>query len=304
MHADLMNALAVLDDFIKHRRMSGHAGVQLLERRFEYSYQENFRRKVRGEDYADYWATKRAYFDAVLAGALPKLQQLDAQLLAADLPLGLIDPTREHNLEVELTGERGTTALRFQVASPLTDAQRPQLDALVAAFDFALLATAWEQAGRRPARAGQFVPAIAVAATFPKYALALFLIRQMRSDVAHEMRAKLDARLVQLGRKIEPAMNEKLAAGQTWVDPSGLVSFAEKFGAQWQARLNEQNPAASIFNPYGPLHDERGRRTSSQAGATTAVMLFLNQHDNWPATAEYGRHTAAFEQWFHETTRY
>ena len=52
-----------------------------------------------------------------------------------------------------------------------------------------------------------------------------------------------------------------------------------------------------------PLHDARGRRTSTQAGLVTAVMLFLNKNAAW-ADSAYGRNTAAFEQWFRDAMRY
>ncbi len=283
--------------------MSGHAGVQLLERRFEYSYSESSRKIVRGDDYGAYWAAKRAYFDGVLAAAMPAMQQLDAQLVAANFPISLIDPAREHSLELELAGDRGTTTLRFQLASPLTEAQRAQLRDLVAPLDFALLAQTWERAGQPPAKAGQFVRAVAMASPFPSYALALFLIRQMRHEVADELRPKLAVRLNQLAEHIEQPMVEKIARGQLWVDPHALVSFAENFGSTWRETLLEQDPAKSVFNPYGPLHDARGRRTSTQAGLVTAVMLFLNKNATW-AESEYSRNTADFEQWFREAVRY
>jgi hypothetical protein len=286
--------------FSSEAHVSGHAGFILLESRFEYSYSENFRRKVHTDDYEKYWADKRSHFDAVIASSASIFEKFSSELLK--LKVEPISPSASDSQfeEIQFKGDRGDSTIRFLKPRSISESQLKELKAFAGKLEYASLAEAADKSGVSASASKGLIDAISVTKAFPKFALSIFLIRRMRKDVAAEMKPRLESALNSIVVKIEAPLNEKIAAGKIWVDPKQLVSFEQKFGVDAQSKLGEQDPTKSVFNPYGPLHDEVGRRTSAQYGMLVASILFLTNEKKWGEDPTFGKNTAEFETWFRE----
>ena len=97
---------------------------------------------------------------------------------------------------------------------------------------------------------------------------------------------------------IHDGFKDQLSKNLFWGEPADLISLKQKTGSRFDAIANETDPAKSVFNPYGPLFDDFGRRSSTQAGSLQISMLFLTQgawNDKSPLAGQRGQ----FEHWLH-----
>ncbi len=101
--------------------MSGSAGVAVLEEHVLYTYQESARRKLRPEEYDDYFRGRREGMLGAIQHAQPQFNQWRKAVSAAGIKLKPVpvfaELDGEHMIRVELSGERGSTELANPAAS-------------------------------------------------------------------------------------------------------------------------------------------------------------------------------------------
>ncbi|MDZ4084563.1 MAG: hypothetical protein U1E10_16585 [Bdellovibrionales bacterium] len=283
--------------------MSGSAGVVVLEEQVLYSYQESARRKLRPEDYHDYFQRRRDEMIGAIQLAQPQFNAWRKSVLAAGIKLKSVpvfaelDRDLESHIAIQLEGARGSTQLTVSLDGLHTAEQKEKLKQLSKSIEFEALYKRWSDAGSPAHNPMDFVRGAMDVRAFEKFTLAIAVTSTMRKQLQAGVIKELSARLDVLSKKAGPKFDEVVKSGEMWIDPSTLVSYKERFGSL-PSGDELLNPAASKFNFFGPLFDGHGGRTSKSFGAVAVSMLFLSNSKNWETDSTFGKNRGSFEAWF------
>ena len=299
--------------------VSGSAQFAYIEPEYLYSFKESTRKILRNKDYDSYFAGKRRLHKSVMKLALPQLQAFIAQLRAAKIAIvplvldqhsgaavsrsakDLVEQSQRGALELALEGSKGRTQILLQLKMPISGEQAALLLRLAKAVQFEALHQMWTKNNSPSAAETDFVDGLTLPRFYSKYSLALTLPAIMRAKELRYFEAAMRRQLTRVAPTIARGFAQHLKRKIVWVDPRQLVSMRVHKPKLYQRALT-RDPYASIFNPFGPLFDGVGRRSSARSGLLTYSMLFVSNKP-WNDHSPYASNRAGFESWLQQIVR-
>lgn len=291
--------------FSPEAQVSGSAGFAVLEENVLYSYQETARRKLRPEEYNDYFQGRREEMLAAIQQVQPQFFQWRKAVSASGIKLKPVpvfaELDGERMIRVELRGQRGTTELTMALDGSYKAGDQDQLTEklkeLSKTIEFETLAKKWSEAESVPYKSAAFIGGLMEVRSFEKFTIAMAINSTIRKELQPVVQKELSVRLDKVAEKISSPFSELVQKGEMWIDPKNLISYKERFESLPSGE-ELLNPAASKFNFFGPLFDKHGGRTSKRFGLVAISMLFLSKDKNWEEDTKFGKNRGQFENWF------
>jgi len=296
--------------------VSGNANISLLKPNLHYTFEENVRRTIHTDEYQEYWKRKNQYLRSVLNLAEAKFKDFNSEVKKNALPLvqldltksmpekastdvpSLIENSKTKSVRITIEGVKGTTDVTYQLQRELNEKEAKSLFALTQSLAFEGFADSWDKNDSPEAKNDTFIEGLVSAKYYDLYSLGLSLASIVRKEDAAIFKEALAGALDKLAPKIESGFQEAVQQKRFWLNVKDLIPLKTKMGKQF---LNhEEHPVEnSVFNFYGPLFDEFGRRTTARWGHFTVSLLFVSKKP-WNDKDPLGRNRGQFETWLQE----
>ncbi|HPH27528.1 MAG TPA: hypothetical protein PLA87_11820 [Pseudomonadota bacterium] len=303
--------------------VSGSHAIRFLEPNFIYEYEEGVRKAFfNEEDASSYFGSKRERSTRVFTAALPlfthffqEAQQQGIELL--DLRLRSLDRSALQSPAVQSAEQLVTkpddvyprlVKLDLQAGSArsgnvnhLLILLRKGVDAnqaswlwkRISALSYAELSNREAEIAKvSPDASKRFLPGTAAVRVGNKFALSVGMTDAIRPENEKRFAAQAEA----LATELLPALTSAFASEDLLPhfftgDHRKLISLQEKLGEKFP-----QSKQAELFNPYGPLLDRLGMRTSVQVGGLQVTLLLVVK-GQWGAAPSDPQLSSGLTQW-------
>jgi hypothetical protein len=295
-------AAALVVFYAKEAWVSGSHAIRFLEPKFIYEYDDGRRKSFHSsQDANEYFASKKQDSTKAFIAALPLFGQFFQDAAQHGVRLGELR-LRTLNQKALSNAPLGTPAELVGKATDeyprlvklnlnATDKQAYDSNHLILVLEKApdqnQATWLWEQAGTlRFAKISQrdaemaavseeatkrFQPGVAAVKMGSNFALAVGLTDELRPENAALFQAQAEALAKEIWPMLQSAFqNEELLKAFFTGDPKQLVSVEKKLG-----KRPDDKALAPLFNPYGPLLDALGMRSTVQVGGLRVGLLFV-----------------------------
>ncbi len=315
-------ALIVILFYSREAWVSGSHYVRFLEPKFIYEYDDGRRKSFRSAQDADeYFASKQQHSAAVFTAALPvftqffkdaahhgvRLGELQLRTLSqstlGNAPLSsvadLLNKTESYprlvklNLNAADKNSYDINHLLVVLQKAPNQKQAQWLWDHVTELRFVTLAAReTEIAAVKEDTTKSFQRGVTAVKMGKNFALSVGFPEQLRPTNASHFQAQAEALAKELWPTLQSAFqNEELLSAFFSGEPQRLISIETKLG-----KRPDDAELAPLFNPYGPLQDSLGIRTTIQVSKLRVTLLFVVQ-DEWAAAPKDPRLTSALTQW-------
>lgn len=316
-------AAALVFLYAKEAWVSGSHAIRFLEPNFIYDFDEGVRKSFHSaQDSREYFDEKRERSTRVFTAALPlftsffqesrkhgvkflelRLRDLDQGALqdppidSADKLVGKAEEVYPRAIKLDLNATNrdsyGINQLILMLERGLDRRQADWLWSRVAALRYSALASREAEIARVAAACGErFLPGVTTARIGKNFALSVGMPEEIRPENEKLWAAQAEALLIELLPVVTNAFaSDELLRLFFSGDPAQLVSLEEKFGQRPQGA-----ELAKLFNPYGPLLDSLGMRTTVQVGGLRVTLLYVVK-GKWGEAPKNPQPTSAISQW-------
>ncbi len=310
--------------FASEAWVSGHAGFSYLDPDFRYSFSESSRKILRSEDYESYWDNKKRGFHSFLAFSFSRFKSVIDEVKAAGVPIvsfdlsipndekgcetpeAIVKASQTKHISIHFSGDMGDTNITLNVSRALEQSQAEILIKKLNALKYENIQNDLQAANTSEVRSvpvpqDEIVEGLILALYYPKFSIALSTPLWVRAQSLNVLKAQMQKQFDEVEKRLASGIEMLFKKRLVWLDEKSLVSLESKLGKEFKSKT-ESNFARSLFNPYGPLFDDFGRRSSASKGSMTIHILFVNKkefNDSDPLAANRG----AFEEWLRYTVR-
>lgn len=312
----------------KEAWVSGSHAIRFLEPNFIYEYEEGVRKAFfNEEDASSYFGSKRERSTRVFTAALPlfthffheaqkqgielgelRLRALDLSALQSPavqsaeqlaMKAGDVYP-RLVKLDLQATSASRSNINHFLILlrKGVNAKQASWIWKHVSALSFAELSNReGEIAKVSPGASQRFLPGTAAVRVGNNFALSVGMTDAIRPEHEKQFTAQAEALATELFPTVTSAFaSEDLLPHFFTGDHRKLTSLKEKLGEKFS-----QSRQAELFNPYGPLLDSLGMRTSVQVGGLQVTLLLVVK-GQWGAAPNDPQLSSGLTEWLHRVS--
>lgn len=307
----------------KEAWVSGSHAIRFLEPNFIYEYEEGVRKAFfNEEDASSYFGSKRERSTRVFTAALPlftrffqeaqqqgielgelRLRSLDHSALQSPAiksieqlamkPGDVYPRLVKLDLQSSSASSGNVNHLLILLRKGVDGKQASWLWKHISALSFDELASREAEIAKvSPDASKRFLPGAAAVRVGNNFALSIGMTDEIRPENEKRFAAQAEALATELLPAVTSAFaNEELLPHFFTGDHHKLISVKEKLGEKFP-----QSRQADLFNPYGPLLDSLGMRTSVQVGGLQVTLLLVVK-GQWGAEPTDPQLSSGLTQW-------
>ena len=307
----------------KEAWVSGSHAIRFLEPNFIYEYEEGVRKAFFNEEDANsYFGSKRERSTRAFTAALPlfarffqeaqqqgielgelRLRSLDLSALQSPalksaeqlaMKAGDVYPRLvKLDLQSGSASSGNINHLLFLLRKGVDAKQASWIWKHISALSFAELSSREAEIAKvSPDASQRFLPGTAAVRIGNKFALSIGMTDAIRPENEKFFAAQAEALATELLPAVTSAFaREDLLPHFFTGDHRKLISLKEKLGEKFP-----QSRQAALFNPYGPLLDSLGMRTSVQVGGLQVTLLLVVK-GQWGAAPNDPQLSSGLTQW-------